>query len=202
MDEVEISEAGVPSLRRLLSLQSLIATTFSVVVGIINTAQFSFGLAKFGGLEYAPRVLILSVVRVMGPGVSTAAALYALVVWTHELDPSAIRLQLRRSAPWTIGLILLIDPLATIVAIASGNLISHWVYGVPWDLIRSSHRILTLHDVTAAGLALVESTVLTCVFCWFALPVMRRRSWSLLQKLGATWVAFVVLRGLTHLVEP
>jgi hypothetical protein len=200
MGEVAALEVDRISLPRLLSMQSAIGAILSLVVGVVTTVQFSFGLVKFGGLEYAPRVLILSAVHDYGPGVSAAASLYALLVWTHEFQPNAIRPCLVRAAPWTLGLVALTAPLAVLLAVVSGNLVSNWAYGVPWDLIGASHRIVTLGDVADGGLGLIGNLFVSGVFCWFALPIMSRRSWALLHKLGVTWAAFALLGSVSHLL--
>jgi len=63
------------------------------------------GEVRWAGVRAAPRVLVLSVVRSLGGGLSVAASLYALVVWTHRLDLNAIRPHLIRVAPSTVGLV-------------------------------------------------------------------------------------------------
>jgi|SRR6478752_108284 len=200
MHEVVASEAITHfPLRRLLYLQGLFATAFSILLGVVITVQFGFGLAKFGGLEYAPRALALSVVRSLGGGVSVAASLYALLVWTHRLDPSAVRPHLLQAAPSAIGLVLLTTPIAIGLALASGYLTSHWAYGVPWNLILASRSILTGSDVAAAGLILAETLVLTSALTWFALPFMCSRRWPLVRKLGATYATLLALRWLSEL---
>jgi phospholipid/cholesterol/gamma-HCH transport system permease protein len=45
---------------------SIVATT-SVFIGMVMTIQFAFGLQRFGGLEYIPRVVTLSFLRELAP---------------------------------------------------------------------------------------------------------------------------------------
>jgi phospholipid/cholesterol/gamma-HCH transport system permease protein len=55
----QIESLGVRSL-------GIVAVT-SVFIGMVMTIQFAFGLRRFGGLEYIPRVILLSFVRELGP---------------------------------------------------------------------------------------------------------------------------------------
>jgi phospholipid/cholesterol/gamma-HCH transport system permease protein len=44
----------------------IVATT-SLFIGMVMTIQFAFGLRRFGGLEYIPRVVVLSFARELAP---------------------------------------------------------------------------------------------------------------------------------------
>lgn len=44
-----------------------IVTVTSVFIGMVMTIQFAFGLQRFGGLEYIPRVVVLSFCRELAP---------------------------------------------------------------------------------------------------------------------------------------
>jgi len=44
-----------------------IVTVTSVFIGMVMTIQFAFGLKRFGGVEYIPRVIILSFCRELAP---------------------------------------------------------------------------------------------------------------------------------------
>jgi phospholipid/cholesterol/gamma-HCH transport system permease protein len=51
-----------------LGVRSLgIVTVTSVFIGMVITIQFAFGLRRFGGLEYAPRVIVLTFLRELAP---------------------------------------------------------------------------------------------------------------------------------------
>lgn len=51
-----------------LGIRSLgIVATTSVFIGMVMTIQFAFGLRRFGGLEYIPRVIVLSFARELAP---------------------------------------------------------------------------------------------------------------------------------------
>ena len=55
----QVDALGVASL-------GIVAVT-SIFIGMVMTIQFAFGLQRFGGLEYIPRVIVLSFLRELGP---------------------------------------------------------------------------------------------------------------------------------------
>jgi phospholipid/cholesterol/gamma-HCH transport system permease protein len=55
----QVESLGVRSL-------GIVAVT-SVFIGMVMTIQFAFGLQRFGGVEYIPRVIVLSFLRELGP---------------------------------------------------------------------------------------------------------------------------------------
>jgi phospholipid/cholesterol/gamma-HCH transport system permease protein len=44
-----------------------IVTTTSLFIGMVMTIQFAYGLRRFGGIEYIPRVVVLSFARELAP---------------------------------------------------------------------------------------------------------------------------------------
>ena len=51
-----------------LGVQSMgIVAVTSIFIGMVMTIQFAFGLSRFGGVEYIPRVIVLSFVRELAP---------------------------------------------------------------------------------------------------------------------------------------
>lgn len=187
---------------RLLRNQGLIAAGFSVLVGVFLPLQLGLGLAKFGGHEYIMRVSMLSAVRVEGPGVSVAASLYALIISTHELDPEAIRPRIVGAARWTLALVVGSLPSVVALVLVLGALVCHFGFHVPWGVVWSSHRVLESSDLLACVSGLFEGLAVCAAFCWFALPFMGRRSWSLLRKLGVTWGAFALFHVLGGVLSP
>jgi phospholipid/cholesterol/gamma-HCH transport system permease protein len=55
----QIESLGVRSM-------GIVAVT-SVFIGMVMTIQFAFGLQRFGGIEYIPRVIVLAFLRELGP---------------------------------------------------------------------------------------------------------------------------------------
>jgi phospholipid/cholesterol/gamma-HCH transport system permease protein len=61
---------GSETVRQIESLGvrsvGIVAVT-SIFIGMVMTIQFAFGLQRFGGIEYIPRVIVLSFMRELGP---------------------------------------------------------------------------------------------------------------------------------------
>jgi len=191
----QIAAAHFVSLRlgRLGVTQATFAGAFAILTGGISALQFGFGLSRFGGLEYALRLISINSVRELGPATSVSAALFALLSWTHRMDPDAVRSNLWRASPQTF-LIAIIGVFATTaLAVCSGLCVAHWVYDVPWNALATACSVLSLEDVPAAIEAFALNAALAGAFCWFALPVMRRRSWSLAQKVGTAWAGHILV---------
>jgi phospholipid/cholesterol/gamma-HCH transport system permease protein len=55
----QIESLGVRSI-------GIVAVT-SIFIGMVMTIQFAFGLQRFGGVEYIPRVIVLAFLRELGP---------------------------------------------------------------------------------------------------------------------------------------
>jgi len=55
----QIDSLGVRSL-------GIVAVT-SIFIGMVMTIQFAYGLQRFGGIEYIPRVIVLAFMRELGP---------------------------------------------------------------------------------------------------------------------------------------
>ena len=199
----QVSPTGLGRIPRgqLETIQLIVAGAFASLAGSVTTIQFCFGLARFGGLEYAPRVSVMSSVRVLGPGTSVSATLIALLIWTHRLDAGAVQPTLSRAAPRALLVAILSVAATTALAASFGFFVAHWVYDVPWDAIAKSRTVLSLSDIPAAVETFVGSAALASAFCWFALPVMRRRSWSLAEKIGATWAAAILVRIIFEFVN-
>jgi len=52
----------------MLGVKSMgIVSVTSIFIGMVMTIQFAFGLKRFGGLEYIPRVIVLSFLRELAP---------------------------------------------------------------------------------------------------------------------------------------
>lgn len=199
MAHVAIAESKPFALLRLGILYAAIAFVFSCLVGSADALQAGFDLGKFGGLEYVPRVVLISSVRVLGPATSTSAALFALLIWADRLALDAIRSTLVRVAP-RVFLMAFVGAAVTITfGVCSGFLTAHWVYGVPWEAVAASPDVLTLSDLPAAAGSFVLNAALVGAFCWFALPAMTLRAWSLAQKIGATWGTVIVVRMVAEL---
>lgn len=148
----------------ILGVRSMgIVTVTSVFIGMVMTIQFAFGLRRFGGLEYIPRVIVLSFLRELAPtltavivggriGSGMAAEVGAMNV-TEQVDAiralgadPAKKLVLPRVAAAVI-----IMPLLSVYALVLGTLgaifVCYFTYDIaPGLFLRSSLEVVQISD--------------------------------------------------------
>lgn len=140
-----------------------IVTVTSVFIGMVMTIQFAFGLKRFGGLEYIPRVVVLSFCRELAPtltaiivggriGSGMAAEVGAMNV-TEQVDAiralgadPAKKLVLPRMVAAIIAM-----PILSVYALALGVLGAIIVCSVQFDIspsffVRSSLEVTRISD--------------------------------------------------------
>jgi phospholipid/cholesterol/gamma-HCH transport system permease protein len=141
-----------------------IVTVTSVFIGMVMTIQFAFGLRRFGGVEYIPRVVVLSFARELAPtltavivggriGSGMAAEVGAMNV-TEQVD--AIRALGADPAkklvlPRVLAAILVM-PVLSILALSLGTLGAIVICATQFDIapqffIRTSLEAVTLGDL-------------------------------------------------------
>jgi phospholipid/cholesterol/gamma-HCH transport system permease protein len=146
----------------------IVAVT-SIFIGMVMTIQFAFGLRRFGGVEYIPRVIVLSFCRELAPtltavivggriGSGMAAEVGAMNV-TEQVD--AIRALGADPAkklvlPRVLAAILVM-PLLSIYALALGTfgavIICAMQFDIPANLFMSSALEVTRLSDFFSGLA-------------------------------------------------
>lgn len=164
----------------------IVAVT-SLFIGMVMTIQFAFGLRRFGGVEYIPRVIILSFCRELAPtltavivggriGSGMAAEVGAMNV-TEQVD--AIRALGADPAkklvlPRVLAAILVM-PLLSIYALALGTLGAIFICAAQFDIspalfISSSLEVVRLGDFFS-GLAKtpVFGFLIAIIGCHFGL---------------------------------
>ncbi|MCL2448517.1 MAG: ABC transporter permease [Polyangiaceae bacterium] len=175
----QIESLGVRSL-------GIVAVT-SIFIGMVMTIQFAYGLQRFGGVDYIPRVIILSFFRELGPtltavivggriGSGMAAEVGAMNV-TEQVDAiralggdPAKKLVLPRVAAAMIVMPFLsvfADTLGTLGAIFVGDI----EYGItPRLFLRSALETVWLSDLFS-GLAKtpIFGFLIAIVGCHFGL---------------------------------
>lgn len=175
----QIDSLGVRSM-------GIVAVT-SVFIGMVMTIQFAFGLQRFGGLEYIPRVIVLSFLRELGPtltaiivggriGSGMAAEVGAMNV-TEQVDAiralggePAKKLVLPR-----VAAAMIVMPLLSIFADALGTLGAMFVCGIEYNIrpllfMQSALETVLLSDLIS-GLAKtpVFGFIIAIVGCHFGL---------------------------------
>jgi len=175
----QIDSLGVRSM-------GIVAVT-SLFIGMVMTIQFAFGLQRFGGLEYIPRVIVLSFLRELGPtltaiivggriGSGMAAEVGAMNV-TEQVDAiralggePAKKLVLPR-----VAAAMIVMPLLSIFADALGTLGAMFVSAVEYNIrpllfMQSALETVLLSDLIS-GLAKtpVFGFIIAIVGCHFGL---------------------------------
>ena len=175
----QIDSLGVRSM-------GIVAVT-SVFIGMVMTIQFAFGLQRFGGLEYIPRVIVLSFLRELGPtltaiivggriGSGMAAEVGAMNV-TEQVDAiralggePAKKLVLPR-----VAAAMIVMPFLSIFADALGTLGAMFVSAVEYNIrpllfMQSALETVLLSDLIS-GLAKtpIFGFIIAIVGCHFGL---------------------------------
>jgi phospholipid/cholesterol/gamma-HCH transport system permease protein len=175
----QIDSLGVRSM-------GIVAVT-SVFIGMVMTIQFAFGLQRFGGLEYIPRVIVLSFLRELGPtltaiivggriGSGMAAEVGAMNV-TEQVDAiralggePAKKLVLPR-----VAAAMIVMPFLSIFADALGTLGAMFVSSVEYNIrpllfMQSALETVLLSDLIS-GLAKtpIFGFIIAIVGCHFGL---------------------------------
>lgn len=171
-----------------LGVQStgIVAVT-SVFIGMVMTIQFAFGLQRFGGLEYIPRVIVLSFLRELAPtltaiivggrvGSGMAAEVGAMNV-TEQVDAiralgadPAKKLVLPR-----VGAAILVMPILSLIALFLGSLGAMFVcaveYGIsPTFFLRTSLDNVRMSDLwSGMGKTPVFGFIIAIIGCHFGL---------------------------------
>lgn len=138
----------------------------SVFIGMVMSAQFAFGLQKFGGMEYTGRVVALSFARELAPtltavivggriGAGMAAELGSMAV-TEQIDAiqalGADPLK-KLVAPRLIAAILVLPILgsfALVLGFSGAMFITDWQFNIPAPFfLGSALNTLTMMDYIA-----------------------------------------------------
>ena len=200
----EIASLSVRSMRSILrrpfeidstlqQLESLgvksmgIVTVTSIFIGMVMTIQFGFGLRRFGGVEYIPRVIILSFCRELAPtltavivggriGSGMAAEVGAMNV-TEQVD--AIRAlgadPAKKLVMPRVLAAIIVMPLLSVYALALGTLGAVFICAVQYDIkpilfMQSSLEVTRLGDFFS-GLAKTPffGFIIAIIGCHFGL---------------------------------
>jgi phospholipid/cholesterol/gamma-HCH transport system permease protein len=164
-----------------------IVTVTSVFIGMVMAIQFAYGLRRFGGLEYIPRVIVLSFARELAPtltavivggriGSGMAAEVGAMNV-TEQID--AIRAlgadpAKKLVAPRVVAA-MLVMPLLGTYALALGTIGATFICWVQFDIApylfyRSSLEAVQLTDFfSGVAKTPVFGYIIAIVGCHFGL---------------------------------
>ena len=171
-----------------LGVQStgIVATT-SIFIGMVMTIQFAFGLQRFGGIEYIPRVIVLSFLRELGPtltavivggriGSGMAAEVGSMNV-TEQVD--AVRAlgadPHKKLVLPRVAAAIIVMPILALFSIFLGvlgaMLICSMQYNIPTQFfLRSSLAVVNMSDLfSGLGKTPVFGFIIAIVGCHFGL---------------------------------
>lgn len=190
-----------------------IVTVTSLFIGMVMTIQFAFGLERFGGLEYIPRVVVLSFARELAPtltaiivggriGSGMAAEVGAMNV-TEQVD--AIRALGAEPAkklvlPRVLASILIM-PILSVYALALGTLGGMFICAVQFQItpsffLNSSLESTGMGDFLSGMLKTpVFGFIIAIVGCHFGL-----KTHGGTEGVGASTTRTVVVVSITLLV--
>ncbi len=171
-----------------LGLRSLgIVATTSLFIGMVMTIQFAYGLRRFGGIEYIPRVVVLSFARELAPtltavivggriGSGMAAEVGAMNV-TEQVDAiRALGADPAKKLVWPrVIASMLVLPMLSMYALVLGTIGAVVVCDMQFQIsphffLRSSLETVLLEDVWS-GLAKtpVFGFLIAIIGCHFGL---------------------------------
>lgn len=145
-----------------------IVTVTSVFIGMVMAVQFAFGLRKFGGMEYTPRVIALSFARELAPtltaiivggriGAGMAAEVGAMAV-TEQIDAvRALGADPLKKLVWprlvaSVLVMPLLGAMALVLGVGGAMLITDLQFDIPASFfLQSALSTVTMMDF-AAGL--------------------------------------------------
>lgn len=145
-----------------------IVTVTSVFIGMVMAVQFAFGLRKFGGMEYTPRVIALSFARELAPtltaiivggriGAGMAAEVGAMAV-TEQIDAvRALGADPHKKLVWprlvaSVIVMPFLGAMALVLGVGGAMVITDLQFDIPASFfLRSSLSTITMMDF-AAGL--------------------------------------------------
>ena len=166
-----------------------------VVVGAAQTGENGFGLGQFGGWDYLPRVLWLSVSRVLATRASLAMTCVALTVVLHRASKRAPGVVVLDRRPYLLGAAALLGYVPAFgFAVVGGALTWTVVFSQSMAaFVQVLRNAWSWRDVAyGVGFAIVNGVMLTV-----AAPALGRAvvAWrrGLLVKAIAIYVALMLV---------
>jgi hypothetical protein len=195
--------------RRVAAISALLGAGFGVFLGVAQTLQFGTGLGRFGGLEYVPRVIVLTTVRALGAGAAMLVTTVSTAIVLHQVGRATpgVKVARDRRVLWLGG-----ATLATfLVVCAFTGLAASLTSAVAFSTRMSTFLVegwstLTLRDLAhgtalASVDAVIVAVLLPLVSAWMTAPKR-----SLLMKLFVAYATVqataIVEQTLLALLEP
>jgi hypothetical protein len=186
----------VPAVRcgpRVLAWSLVLGAAYGLVAGTATSVQSSFGLQRFGGAEYVPRVIGLSAVRGWGLwGAALVPALTAVVVLHRAGRRGAEVPVVDRHLPFFVGAAaLLLYP----IVVTTGCFAAFLVGGMTRAFLPALTDGLRGEDFAYGATASALHAVVLAMGVRLVGASLLSRRWRLVPKLFVVWVA---LQGLAY----
>jgi hypothetical protein len=180
--------------RRIVSAFVGFAVPMSVLVGATLAIERGLMSLRFGAVAIATRMVPLEIVRQHGAGTSIAAAAFALLVWSHKLDESAVKAGRPRALACAFFTALVGVSGVTALQLLSAFVALHIGFDVSWHQCAVAASGIQLEDLADLATAFVVDIGLLGVLLGFGLPYLSRTSWPLPVKVALVWVAAIAFR--------
>lgn len=187
---------------RFCKLYAVALVAVAVLLGVLQTVQFSVGLGKLGGPEYVWRALLLSAVRSHAPAANGSALLLALLLWSHRLPPQALTLELPSKLKRGMLLSLVGYPAALLLLLLTSLPVARVLFGAPLGAVSSALRSLGPGDWAMGYVSTLVDALVIVLVSWRALPALHGSKLSLPAKIGVAWAVLFVVRAMVGLALP
>ncbi len=170
------------------------------MIGAVLAFQFAYGLGRFGGTEYVPRVIVLAALRAYAPAGAFVLTCLTAVTVVHRAA--------RRPAPTTIegrrasivgAAIALFYPIDVACLCAGGLVVMRAVYELPAaTFVASSVNVIKWQDAAFGATTTAAYALLATLLLPRLLRVVAASRRGLVAKLVVTWLVLLVARYGVH----
>lgn len=183
---------------RVLAWSLVFGAAYGVVAGVATNVQFTYGLSRFGAIEYIPRVIGLSAARGWGPwGAALVPALTTVVALHRAGKRSAGTPVLDRLFPLFVGAAVpVLYPIVVVTGCCASLLVWCADHGstARWFVTALTDGVLAVDVVHGVMASAIEALVLAAGVRLAGALLLSRR-WWLLAKVFVMWA---VLDGATY----
>ena len=183
---------------RKLALWTVIVSTVS---GAAVTMVAAHGLSPFGGLEFVPRVVGLSITRELCARMAPSASALALVHWAHSVGIEQLQPELRRATGREVSGALFALPGVVVGAFISSLVVARFAYAIRCKtfVFGVLGTLAPLDPLVGVASTLVSACLLGLLLLP-VLPILTRSRWPLFIKLALGWLCLCLFNGILSTV--
>ncbi len=185
-------DRGGAAVSRPVVVTAIVSVILVVIAGVAMVCQAWFGLRRFGGFEYIPRMVWLEIARAWGAGGAALAASFQVTALQHA-DSRLLRNRYRFAMLAAVAVPVLYTPVCAL-ALGSSMIVAKAFLGLP---PRSFFEVLEKGDVLHGAFLAVVFGCVPAVWSLFGTRLTRSRHRRLAFKLFVTWLAML---GVSFLV--